>query len=557
MRKRLYPIALAAASLFSTATFSQEQTAPPPPPAAQQQTADRMQQALPQQQEIAPGNKEVLDLLAAGMSPAVITAKVKAVASKFDTSPAALQALKAAGASDEVILAVIEAGSPKKEEPAAPKSRRVTDELTTRFRELQTTVVTVFSETGHGTGFIFDPRGLVMTNQHVVDTSERISVQFDEKTKVAAKVLASDPQRDVAVLWVDLSGLPAATAAKIARPSAEEPQTIVEGERVMTIGSPLNQKKILTTGIASKVEAHAIISDININHGNSGGPLFNSVGEVVGITTFGDFTRQGGPGVSGVVRIEETEPVVELAVAKMGQGEKPSPRLLPVDPTDKYPIDAIKEVAEAKKFDFDPYTFSEADFQVALITPLVRYRLETEAEREAAKTKNKRNNSKDSVQGTYHFADQFKNWAEYVGEYKPVLLIQAQPVLGESFWGGFGRAMAASQGIHAQANLRFKTDFYRMKLFCGDKEVEPILPGKAFQMTSENNYWVRSKDATFTGFYSYPADAINDTCGTAYVELYSEKHPEKAERHNLSKKTVERIVSDFKPYFAAREKAGQ
>jgi S1-C subfamily serine protease len=551
MRKRLLAPALALAALFASTASAQEQAATPLS-AAQQQSDS--QQAAPQQQatpqtEVALGNKEVLDLLAAGMSPAIITAKVKAASSKFDTSPAALQALKAAGATDEVILAVIEAAAPKMGE--APK-RRVTDELTTKFRELQSTVVTVFSETGSGTGFIFDPRGLVMTNQHVIDTSELVSVQFDERTKVGARVLASDPQRDVAVLWVDLSALPGAAAAKIARSTADEPQTVVEGERVMTIGSPLNQRKIMTTGIASKVEAHAIISDININHGNSGGPLFNSVGEVVGITTFGDFTRQGGPGVSGIIKIEETGPVVELAVGKMGLVDKPEGRLLPVDPTDKYPLDAIKEVAEAKKFDFDPYTFNEADFAVALITPPVRYRLETEAAREAAKTKNKRNNSKDAVQGTFSFADRFHNWAEYVGDYKPVLIIQAQPVLGESFWGGFGRAMAASQGIRAQANLRFKTDFYRMKLYCGTKEVEPILPGKSFQMTNENNYDVRSKDATFTGVYFYPADAINETCGTAYLEIFSEKHPEKAERHDLGKKTIERIISDFKPYFAAK-----
>ena len=199
------------------------------------------------------------------------------------------------------------------------------------------------------------------------------------------------------MLWIDLSSLPGATVAKLAVANADEP-TVVEGERVMTIGSPLNQRQIMTTGIASKVEAHAIISDINITHGNSGGPLFNSIGEVVGITTFGDVSRQGGPGVSGIVRIEETNPVVELARGKMAQTDKPESRLLAVDPTDKYPLDSIKEIVEAKKFDFDPYLFGMGDYEVAVITPPMQYRLMTEAEREAAKTKKRRNNSKDAIQ---------------------------------------------------------------------------------------------------------------------------------------------------------------
>jgi S1-C subfamily serine protease len=545
MRRRTFPRALVLTALLTSTAFAQE----PKPEAAP--VADAT--AAARQLDAAAGNQEVIDLLKAGMSPAVVIAKVKSSSSKFDTAPAALQSLKAAGATDEVILAIIEAASPKKEElaPTVGK-RRVTDELTTKFRELQSSVVTVWSEIGHGTGFIFDGRGLVMTNQHVVGPSEYVSVQFNEKTKVPARILATDPQKDVAVLWVDLASLPGSAVAQIAKGTDEEP-AVIEGERVMTIGSPLNQRKIMTTGIASKVEPHAIISDVNINHGNSGGPLFNSVGEVVGITTFGDFTKQGGPGVSGIVRIEETAAVVELAVGKMAQVEKPEARLLPVDPTDKYPLDAIKDVVEAKKFDYDPYKFVEANFEVTIITPLMRYRMATEAEREAAKTKNKRNNSKEAVQGTFSTTEQFRNWAEYVGEYKPVLLVQAQPVLGESFWGAVGRGVAANYGIRTQANLRFKTDFYKMKLFCGDKMVEPIHPAKIFFLTNESNFFVKSKDATYAGFYSYPADAITEACGTVRIELFSEKHPDKAESKTLGKKTVAKIVSDFQPYFRARQ----
>ncbi len=292
-------------------------------------------------------NKDLVEMSKSGLPETIILDKIKSSGGNFDTSPTALQELKKEGVSDAVILALLQPAE-------AIKPGRIKDELTSNFNRLKTSVFTVWSEFGHGTGFIIDKEGLILTNQHVVGPSEYIAVQFDQKRKVRAVLLASSAEKDVAVLWANLESMPDATVATIAKTDGAEP-AVTEGERVFTIGSPLSQKKIITTGIASKIEDKAIISDININHGNSGGALFNSIGEVVGITTFGDLSESGGPGVSGIVRIEQAYPIIEEARKKMSGAVKPLAKLLAVDPTDTFPIEAIKEVAGAKKFDSSRY----------------------------------------------------------------------------------------------------------------------------------------------------------------------------------------------------------
>ncbi|WP_225931235.1 S1C family serine protease [Leptolyngbya sp. 7M] len=390
-----------------------------------------------------------------------------------------------------------------------------------------------------------------MTNQHVVGPSQFISIQFDANRKIPAVLLAASPEKDVAILWANLEALPEATVAPIAKLDSTEP-AIVEGERVFTIGSPLNQRKIITTGIASKIEERAILSDININPGNSGGALFNSIGEVVGITTFADISRSSA-GVSGIIRIEQALSLIDEAKKKMTEISKPQARLLPVDPTDNFPLEAVKEVATAKKFETDRYTTSVGSFNILLMTPRLKYRIQTEAEREAAKTREKRNKKEGAVHGTFRPFDNFFAWREYVGDYKPILIIRATPELGESFWGAVGRGIAANYGIRTQARLRFKTDFYRMRLMCGDKEVEPIHPAKIAHILNESNYFVSVKDATFEGMYSYPADAVSPSCGKVTLELYSEKEPNKAQRKELSEKAVAQIAADFAPYLNSRK----
>ena len=431
--------------------------------------------------------------------------------------------------------------------PSVHPTRKV-DDLTLMFQKYEKAVVTVWSEIGSGTGFLVDPAGLVITNQHVIGPSQLISVQFDAKRKVTARVLAFDPDRDVAVLYANISAFPEALAAPIAKGQGDH-VTAVEGERVFSIGSPLGLKKIITSGIVSKVEERAIISDVNINHGNSGGPLFNSLGEVIGITTF-LVPGGNGPGVSGVVRLEQALPTLEQARKKMKDVAIPESRLLPVEPTDPYPLDSLKEMIKSTKFDRKPYIFNMGGFDVAIGTPVLKYKIQEETSLAAQKEKSKRTRKgEQSAQNTFEPLQELHEWAEYAGEYQPVLFIQSAPQLRETFMSALGRGMASSGGYYGgPAHLKFKTDFYRMKLVCGEKEVEPIQPGKVATVESAHNAFVNVTDATYVGLYSFPPDAISPSCGKVTLQLYSEKNPDKPESKELDQKTIDRVWADFRPY---------
>ena len=436
-------------------------------------------------------------------------------------------------------------------DPASVEPAPKADGLTLMFQKYQKSVVTVWSEIGSGTGFIVDSAGLVMTNQHVIGPSELVSVQFDAKRKVAAKVLAYDAGRDVAVLYADLSAFPGASAAPLATATTGR-ELAVEGERVFTIGSPLGLKKIITSGIVSKVEARAIISDVNINHGNSGGPLFNSLGEVIGITTF-LVPGGNGPGVTGVVRIDQTLPVLAQARKKMKDVSIPSARLLPVEPSDPYPLVALKERSTPAKFNTRPYILTVGGYDVALGTPVLEYELQGEVGRRAAQEKGKRTKKRnESPENTFEPLQDLHEWAEYTGEFKPVLLVQAAPQLRETFMSVLGRELAPSLEPFASnaPRLKFRADFYKMKLLCGRKEVEPIQPGKAVTVVNERNSFVNVTDATYVGIYSYPPDAVSPTCGKVTLQLFSEKDPGKSESKDLDQKSIDRVWNDFQPYLA-------
>ncbi len=432
---------------------------------------------------------------------------------------------------------------------AAAPSAAAAPELTEQFKLLKNSVVTVLSESGHGTGFFVDARGLILTNSHVVEHSEYLAVQFDPEHKVAARLLASDSQKDVALLWAKTSSFPAAVAAPLAQAEAGK-SAVQEGERVFTIGSPLTLDKILTTGVVSKVEPHTIMSDININPGNSGGPLFNSAGKVIGLTTFGN-RGSSGPGVSGIVRIEEALPMLEQNRGKLA-GVPPSDTLLPVAPAKPYPIEGLKAVLQAEKYDASPYHFNAGDFEVGISTPPSDFREDEEKRLKAERERQKRNKKQGHAADSSSTVETPRNWEAEAGAHKAIIRILVFPKAKEGFWSGMGRSMAP----YSPAKVKFKTDFYKMRLLCGEKEIEPIHPGKIPLVMAVQNSAVSFNDSALAGIYTYGPDALSPSCGQVRLEIFPAKDLTQPVVKILEPKTIERVWGDFEAFRKAQTGPG-
>ncbi|HJR07625.1 MAG TPA: trypsin-like peptidase domain-containing protein [Pyrinomonadaceae bacterium] len=431
---------------------------------------------------------------------------------------------------------------------SAPASgrRRVTEEAEL-FKNLRDGVVTVEGELGHGTGFIVDERGLILTNQHVVSNSKELRVQFDRTHKVKAILVAEDRDRDVAVLWANLSQCASCKTLRIAEPKADEP-AVIEGERVFAIGSPLSQEKILTSGIVSKVEKRAIISDVNINPGNSGGPLFNSLGEVIGLTTFGE-SAGFGPGVSGIVRIEEASALLAKAKESAQAKDMPSAELMPTVPEDTFPLDTIKTRLDVKKFEQKFYKAELGDYDVMMLTPVYKFYLSEKDRLEAVREREKRNKN-EGAQGTMDKYRNLRNWAEYAGELKPVVQILAIPEMkatGKSLL--LGAILVAGAGMMTPPDMKFKADFYEMSLVCDGAPITPIQRGKSELVVPMPSYYKIKNRFTYAGIYTFPVEPFEPgKCKQLALNVFSEENPTLPAKKILSPQMVQRVWEDFAEY---------
>ena len=146
---------------------------------------------------------------------------------------------------------------------------------------------------GAGSGFVFDPRGYILTNYHVIEGAQQIEVTLGDRSHYTAKVLGSDQRNDVALIQIDPprgKQLPFLTMG--------DSDGLQVGQSVLAIGNPFGFESTLTTGVVSALKRTvqtdpqsqtfidgAVQTDAAINQGNSGGPLLNSRGEVIGINS--------------------------------------------------------------------------------------------------------------------------------------------------------------------------------------------------------------------------------------------------------------------------------
>lgn len=187
---------------------------------------------------------------------------------------------------------------------------------------------------GSGTGFFISSDGYVVTNAHVIESAQQITVLLDSGEEVEARVIGSDAEIDICVLKIDKTGLPALALGDSDR--------VRVGEYVLAIGNPLDADKLantLTFGIISALSREITIdnytneylqTDAAINFGNSGGPLLNMQGEVIGVNSaktitagydaFGNAVNAEGIGFA--LPINQVKDILNSLITK-GQVERP------------------------------------------------------------------------------------------------------------------------------------------------------------------------------------------------------------------------------------------
>jgi putative serine protease PepD len=174
--------------------------------------------------------------------------------------------------------------------------------------------------TAQGTGFMYDTKGNIVTNDHVISGSSSVSVKLSDGSTYKATVVGSDPSTDLAVLHID------APASKLVPLALADSSNVSIGDGVVAIGNPFGLDGSVTSGIVSALNREivapdetpiegAIQTDAAINHGNSGGPLLNLQGQVIGVTSQIQSDSGGNDGVGFAVPSSTVSSIVSQLIS--------------------------------------------------------------------------------------------------------------------------------------------------------------------------------------------------------------------------------------------------
>ena len=183
------------------------------------------------------------------------------------------------------------------------------------------------STSAEGTGFVYDSDGHIVTNEHVIDGASSVSVKFSDGTTAKATVVAKDISSDLAVVKVNVD------SSKLHPLALGDSSILTVGDGVVAIGNPYGLDDSVTTGIVSALNREisapdntpiegAIQTDAAINHGNSGGPLFNLAGKVIGITSQIQSDSGANDGVGFAIPSNTVKSVVDQLIST-GKVEHP------------------------------------------------------------------------------------------------------------------------------------------------------------------------------------------------------------------------------------------
>ena len=482
-----------------------------------------------------------------GMRPIELTQKNAAIEQVTSSSPALTSPTVFAPPVTTAATGTEPQPAPAQPQPVAPaagappRSRRVSEEAML-FDKYKPGVFTVFGTEGRGSGFYADTSGLVLTNAHTVRLGSDIRVQIDSVTKVRARVLATNPELDIAVLGINRTRCAKCVALPLFDTSRGPLANA--GERVMAMGSPMNRTGMLSIGIVNSVDAQSVVSDVSISYLNSGGPLVNLDGDVIALNIFRDEIRPGEPRISASLPITRVMPLLATArdsIASLNVNP-PADSLLPVPPRDAFPPEPITAVANRPELDLKRYRADVEDFKLLIMTPKILAWRQAQAVAKLAELR-KKGDAKGVVDDHVDPIQMWPDWDDYLVTRKAVIVFNIVPSATEFPFYDVDKVVDAEGGSVGD-----------VKLYRDNVEVTPVERIRLPATLSGPSRRAAGREIPYQGVFVYRAEDFGPKPdGSQPVFTISVVNAAKAsakpEKIPLKKETIDAILADFGPYF--------
>jgi len=382
--------------------------------------------------------------------------------------------------------------------PAALFAQAIAYDYSKLYETVSPAVVQVMTDDGLGSGFLVTPFGHIATNYHVVRHSRYLAVQFPDGRKVKAVVAAVNPRYDMAVLKVNSEVVEGIKPLSVL--AEERDQTVKVGIPVVAIGSPLNQKFLMTQGILSKVGDNIVLGDFLLQAGNSGGPLMNTDGEVVAITTFGEGN------IGGAIRIAALRDFLSSAeLLAESIGTEPPPEQLRSVSSVRYPIDVLVQKIETEGLDLNAYRFKAGDFMVTAITPVFIAKIQAAQEKKHVanrekKTGNSAQNANDDTDEPYY---EWHRSTEASLDYSVTFDIRPESAPTKRNIASRLIPPMLRSRQNGKTEMEFKGEFLEFRLYRDGELLEPIMPGRQVLGVGDDDKKRYFVDQAYAGHYIY------------------------------------------------------
>ncbi|HEY2383525.1 MAG TPA: trypsin-like peptidase domain-containing protein [Terriglobia bacterium] len=429
--------------------------------------------------------------------------------------------------------------------PTAVYAQAIVNDYSKLYEKASPAVVQVTTDDGSGSGFLITRFGHIATNYHVIRNSRYLAVQFPDGRKFKAAVAAVNPQYDMAVLKVNSEVVQ--NIEPLAILAEEKESTVKVGIPVVAIGSPLNQKFLMTQGILSKVDQDTLLGDFLLQAGNSGGPLMNQEGEVIGINTFGESN------IAGAIRVGTLRDFLSSAdlMAESMNTEPPANQLRSLSEV-RYPVDVLNHKIESEALDFEAYKFKAGDFTVTAITPVLIGKLQVVAEKRRAFNRQERRGQhiSDSSSAEHGIEEPYYEWhrsTETSLDY--AVTFDIRPESGPTKRGMPARMIPSPLrfGKAGRTEMEFKGEFLEFRLYRDGELVEPIMPGRQVIEGSSDQKNSHFVDQAYAGSYVYSPEEFL-TGNEFKVQIIDARNPSQVHKEvvfTADSKLIRQLRADF------------